>query len=134
MRFSAAAALLCAIAIPAVSQTFGDISGQVRDQSGAALPSSKVTATNTGTNASRITISNDEGLYTFPSLAPGSYSVRVEKDGFKASTRSLELQVQQSARVDFDLQIGNVTESIEVTAQAAVLMVAQVDTAALIVT
>jgi hypothetical protein len=45
----------------------------------------------------------------------------VEKDGFKASTRSLELQVQQSARVDFDLQIGNVTESIEVTAQAAVL-------------
>jgi hypothetical protein len=45
----------------------------------------------------------------------------VEKEGFKAATRSLDLQVQQSARADFDLQVGNVTESIEVTAQAAVL-------------
>lgn len=121
MRFSAAATLLCALAIPAVSQTFGDISGQVRDQSGAALPAARVTATNTGTNASRNTITNDQGIYTFPSLTPGSYTVRVEKPGFKQATTTLELQVQQSARADFEMQVGNVTESIEVSASAALL-------------
>lgn len=121
MRLSVLAALLCALTCPSWSQTFGEITGQVRDQSGAALPAARVTATNTGTNAVRSTISTDAGVYSFPSLTPGTYAMRVEKEGFKTSTSNVELQVQQTARVDFDLQVGQVTESVEVTAQASLL-------------
>ena len=98
MRLSVLLALMCAITIPSWAQTFGEITGQVRDQSGAALPAARVTATNIGTNAVRTTLSTDAGVYSFPSLTPGTYNVRVEKAGFKAATSSIELQVQQTAR------------------------------------
>ncbi len=83
-------ALGCALSIPAWTQTFGEITGQVRDQSGAALPQARITAVNTATNATRATVTTDAGVYSFPSLVPGSYAVRVEKEGFKAATTNLE--------------------------------------------
>jgi hypothetical protein len=65
--------------------------------------------------------SNEAGLYSFPGLVPGNYSVKVEAKGFRPAARTLELQVQQTARVDFTLQVGQVSESIDVSAQAALL-------------
>jgi hypothetical protein len=113
---------VCALAVPVYSQTFGDITGLVHDQSGAALPAAQVTVTNVATNALRTQPTNDDGLYAFPALPPGTYNVRVEKQGFKAAARNgIELQVQQSARVDFDLQVGQVNESVEVSASAQML-------------
>jgi hypothetical protein len=109
-------------AAPVFCQTFGDISGQVTDSTGGALTGAKVTATNIDTNATREAVSNDAGVYSFPSLQPGVYNVRVEKPGFKAVTRSkIQLEVQQSARLDIELPLGQVTETVEVSAQAALL-------------
>src|ERR1700730_3986189 len=82
----------------ASAQTFGEITGEVHDQSGAAAPNAAVTVTNAGTSASRSTTTNDAGIYSFPSLAPGNYQVRVELQGFQPVVRSdIELQVQQTA-------------------------------------
>lgn len=114
--------LLLLLVVSGFGQTFGEISGTVRDPSGSVIAGATVTATNVATNATRTTVSTEAGVYGFPSLPPGVYNLRVERDGFKQVTRSnVELQVQQSARIDFELPLGQVSESIEVSAQAALL-------------
>src|SRR5437660_12772825 len=103
-------------------QTLGSIAGQVRDPAGAAIPEAKVTATNTGTNAQRPALSNEAGDYAFPSLPPGIYTVTAERPGFKTLVRSqVEIQVQQNARIDFELQVGQVSESVEVVANVVMV-------------
>ena len=103
------------------AQTLGEIVGEVKDASGAVVVNARVTVTNTATNAIRETVSNEAGLYSFPGLVPGVYTVRAEMTGFRPAARSLELQVQQTARIDFSLDVGQVTEAVEVTAQGALL-------------
>src|SRR3989442_1339098 len=104
-------------------QTFGSISGETRDSSGAIVAGAAVTLVNSGTNATRTVATNDAGEYVFPSLPPGMYTLKIEKTGFKTVVRNqIELQVQLAARVDFELQIGQVSESIEVRADAALLV------------
>src|SRR6266404_348736 len=104
-------------------QTFGSISGETRDSSGAIVTGAAVTVVNAGTNATRTVTTNEAGEYAFPSLPPGMYSVRVEKTGFKSVVRNqVELQVQLAARIDFELQIGQINESVEVRADAALLV------------
>ena len=116
----AAAALLLQAGL--FAQTFGDISGEVRDPSAAAVSGATIKITNVATNATRTTESNDNGLYAFPALQPGNYTLHAEKAGFKSFNRTnLELQVQASVRVDVDMQVGAVSESVEVSAQSALL-------------
>jgi len=106
----------------AYGQTFGDISGEVKDSTGAVVPQARITVTNTGTNTSRDTVTNEAGLYRFPALAPGMYTIRAEAGGFRAAVRSnVELQVQQAARIDFVLTVGQVNEVVEVSATAGLL-------------
>jgi hypothetical protein len=122
MRFSLLLTLACVIVSVAFSQTLGDITGLVRDPSGASIADAQVTVTNTATNATRHSATNEAGLFAFPALQPGVYNIRVEKQGFRTATQSnIPLQVQQNARVDFELQVGQVTETIEVTAAASLL-------------
>ena len=103
-------------------QTFGEITGQITDASGAVVTGATIRVTNAATNANRQAVSNEAGVYSFPSLAPGTYSVRVEKPGFKtAASQNVQLQVQQTVRLDFALAVGQVSETIEVTASAALL-------------
>jgi len=119
-----ATALLCAAAfvMPVFAQTFGEITGRVTDASGAAAPDVAVTATNVSTNASRRTVTTETGDYSFPSLPPGSYTVRVEKSGFKVTeSKNVPVSVQQSVRLDFTLIVGQVSESISVEASAVQL-------------
>src|SRR5689334_525387 len=71
--------LSIAASLPAFSQTFGEITGEVKDASGSLVPAVTITATNAATNAQRSTTSNEAGIYSFPSLAPGTYNVRAEK-------------------------------------------------------
>jgi len=115
--------LLCCLLLGAsFAQTFGDISGDVHDPSGADVPGVKLTLVNTATNAARTTVSNDAGAYAFPALQPGVYTLKAEKQGFKTFSRTnIEIQVQLNARIDISMQIGALTESIEVSAQAALL-------------
>src|SRR6266702_2283478 len=71
----------------------------------AGIPGVTVTVANPATNFVRTAISNEAGVYTFPSLQPGRYNIKVELPGFRTITQNdVELQVQQSARIDFTLQ------------------------------
>jgi len=104
------------------AQTFGEITGEVTDQSGAIAPNASVTATNTATNASRTTRTNEAGIYSFPALVPGPYQVKVEAPGFQSSVRSnIELQVQQTAKIDFTLVVGQAAQTVEVSSTALLL-------------
>ena len=116
-------ALVCLLlGLPAFGQTFGEITGEVRDTSGANVPGVTVTITNAATNAVRTATSNDSGVYSFPSLAPGLYNLRAEKQGFKsAAAKQVEVQVQQTVRLDLDMTVGAVSETIEVSGTVTLL-------------
>ena len=104
------------------AQTFGEITGRVTDASGAVISAASLTLTNANSNAVRNTAATDAGVYTFPSVPPGSYTLKTEVQGFKTwVSQPFELQVQQVVRVDVVLQVGQASESIEVTAPLAQL-------------
>src|SRR5438477_4469373 len=100
---------------PCFAQTLGTITGEVRDTTDAVLPGVTVTVVNTGTNATRTTLSNAVGLFDFPALPPGNYTVKSELEGFKAASRDVQLQVQQTMRVNFVLELGTISEEATVT-------------------
>jgi len=109
-------------AIHVTGQTFGEITGRISDPTGAAISAAQITLTSVATNAARTAVSTDSGDYTFPAVAPGGYNIKVEKTAFKsASTSAVEVQIQQTVRLDFTLQVGQVSESIEVSASAQML-------------
>jgi hypothetical protein len=113
---------LAALAAPVFAQTFGEITGRISDSSGAAAPNSTVTVTNINTNAVRQTVSTISGDYSLPSLAPGTYKLKVEKSGFKTEEiRNISVAVQQTVRLDFALTVGQVSESVTVEASAVQL-------------
>ncbi len=114
------ATLLAAASLRA--QTQAEITGEVVDQSGSAVAGASVTVTNQETNVRRTVVSNSAGIYSLPALMPGVYAVKTEMKGFQSVVRSaIELQVQQTARIDFRLQIGQVTEVVEVSAAPVLL-------------
>src|SRR5256712_1684109 len=117
--------LLCILVLsvsPALAQTDGSISGVIRDASGAVIPGATVTVTNPATNQVRSAISNEAGVYNFPVLQPGKYNIKVELPGFRTITQNdVELQVQQSARIDFTLQVGEVSQTVQVEGTAALI-------------
>lgn len=89
---------------------------------GAAVPAAKIFLTNIATHATCETVSTDSGDYAFPAVAPGGYNLRVEHSSFKAAgSRNVQAQVQQTVRLDFTLLVGQVTESVEVSASAQML-------------
>jgi hypothetical protein len=117
------ATFLLALLPPALAQTTtGAITGTVTDPSGAAVPNVRVTATNTGTNVANATQSNEAGVYNFPFLGLGEYTLTAEAQGFKKTVLGpFRLEVNQTARVDVRLEIGASTESVEVKDIAPVL-------------
>ncbi|MEX2264932.1 MAG: carboxypeptidase-like regulatory domain-containing protein [Bryobacteraceae bacterium] len=122
MRFVTLLTVLFTSAAPGFGQTFGEITGEVRDSSGAAVQGATVIVTSQATGASRSVTTNEAGVYSFPALQPGSYGLKVEMPGFRTIARGdLGLQVQQTARADFTLEIGQVTEVVEVSGGAALL-------------
>ena len=115
--------LLAALLIPAVwGQTAGEITGEVKDPSGASAPNATITATNKDTNVARTTQTNSSGVYSFPALIPGSYDVKAVAAGFDTMVKTnVLLQVQQTARVDFTLNVGQATQTVEVSASGELL-------------
>ncbi|PYX69045.1 MAG: hypothetical protein DMG72_21700, partial [Acidobacteria bacterium] len=102
--------------------TYGSIAGSVTDPSGAAIPDAQVTLTNLGTAEKRTQPTGADGLYSFVNLLPGNYRIEVEKQGFKRITREpVVVQVQQSTKIDVALQVGQVSETVEVTAETPLL-------------
>lgn len=100
----------------------GTMVGRVTDSSGAAVPSATVRATNLDTNVTISTQSNTEGMYEIPYLPAGNYRVQAGVTGFKTWTRPrVELRMGDRLQVDVLLELGEVTETVEVTAELPVL-------------
>jgi len=107
----------------------GTITGTVTDGSGGEVPKARVTAINIATNAARDAITNDDGDFTIALLPPGHYRVAVEKGGFRrAVLADVGLDVEQTARIDFTLQVGRPTDEVTVNDTPPII---QTDTSAL---
>ena len=95
----------------------GIIVGVIRDPSGALVPNAQVAVTNQGTNTSFRYTTSGTGDYYVPSLIPGRYRVEVEKPGFKKVTvADVLVEVDRTSRVDISLEVGQVTEAVQVSA------------------
>jgi len=119
-------ALLCAanLSVCAVllAQTTAEITGLVTDTTNAVVPGATVTVVSAGRKTERQTISNAQGYYRLTSLEPGDYRVSVQSPGFRVAIRTgLKLDVNQSLRLDFALEVGEVSERIEVIGEAPLL-------------
>ncbi len=109
--------------------SYGSIIGSVTDPTGAVVPDAQVSLTNTGTNATQTTVTSPSGTYSFVNLNPGTYSVTVSKANFESFTQNaIDVQVGGAARVNVTLTVGNVGETVTVTASQAQL---QTDSASL---
>ncbi len=103
-------------------QETATITGEVKDAGGAVVPKAMITITNVETNTSLKSETNDQGSYTLPSVKPGPYSLTVEKTGFKKFLRSgLILQVNQTARIDVSLEVGDLTNLVEIVEATSLL-------------
>ncbi len=99
-----------------------NINGTVRDTSGAAIPNAQVQLTDVNNGVVRTTVTNGAGIYYFPTVTPGLYSMRASKTGFASvSQPPVTLQVGQTATFDFDLKIGTTSTTVTVTAAAPAL-------------
>jgi Carboxypeptidase regulatory-like domain len=118
--------LCCVISIRLMAGVaFGQtasITGLIKDQTGAVLPGATVLLVNVETGIQRTTLTNDEGYYTLQLLQPGDYRISVQATGFKPIVRSgIKLEVQQIARIDFAMELGELTQEINVTGAAPLL-------------
>jgi hypothetical protein len=101
---------------------YGSIAGTVLDASGAAIPDATVTLTNIGTSEKRTMRSEAVGSYTFVNLLPGQYRLDAEKAGFKSFHREpIVVEIENGLRIDIPMEVGAVSESIQVTAQTPLL-------------
>ena len=88
-----------------------EITGRITDPSGGVAPQVNVKVTNIDTGVIRNAKSNDQGYYTISALVPGNYKLHLEHPGFKPVERTgIRLNVDDKARVDFTLQIGNLSD------------------------
>jgi hypothetical protein len=111
-------AVLALVAGLAWSQSnVGEISGQVSDATGAAVPDCAVTATHTHTGFRRTILTQENGIYVFAALPEGRYNVVAEKQGFRASEQTgVVLDAATRRNIDFRMEVGAVTESVSVSA------------------
>jgi hypothetical protein len=114
-------ALAFAIA-PALAQDTATLTGTVTDSSGAVVANAKVVAINIATNFETETVTNTEGLYRMPFLRPGDYRIRIMAPGFKTFVRdNIELRVGATLPINGVMELGSLTESVNVTAEAPLL-------------
>ena len=113
--------LVCAVSCGlAWGQATAQISGTVSDQTGAVLPGAEITATQTDTGVARMTVSNETGSYVLPNLPLGPYRVEVALPGFRTFVQTgVVLQVNSSPVINAKLEVGQVSEQVEVQANAA---------------
>jgi hypothetical protein len=98
------------------SSSTGTVTGTVTDSSGAAAPGAAVTLTDAATSGARSATTNDKGLYVFPYITPGTYSVKVSKQGFKTTVVTNQVvEVGNQLTVNAVLEIGSVSQTVEVT-------------------
>ena len=116
--------VLCIIAILWTGQAYAQVAGAtltgtVKDASGAVVPNAQVSITDVATGVGRSVTSNAAGLYTAPNLSPGSYEVRVTSAGFRTQVeRGITLTVGAQQQLDITMQVGQITQTVEITTEA----------------
>ncbi len=115
--------LLCGLTSTlSAQQTSATLLGTVVDTSGASIPNVTIRAVNLGTNIKREVVTDAAGNYSLTYLPAGNYHLTAQREGFQAQQiESIILQVDQTARMDFTLKVGNVSDTVEVSASAALL-------------
>ena len=115
-------ALVFLLAMPMFAQNNGIISGRVTDPSGAVVPDAQITVTQTETNVDAVSVTNSDGLFRVPSLINGPYKVTVTASGFKREVRDgLTLRIGENLNVEMKLEVGAVSEKVEVTSSLPLL-------------
>ena len=100
----------------------GGVRGAISDQAGALIPGTVVTITNVGTNATRSTVTNDAGQYVLGAVIPGTYNIKAELPGFKLFERAgVTIGTQEFLTLDIRLEVGQVTETVAVTADVPLI-------------
>src|SRR5258705_3664116 len=123
-KSSGAALLLLFLAIvPARAQTpSGEISGTVTDASTLAVPGVTITLTNQATNVARVVQTNEVGLYVIAAIPPGTYDLKAELVGFGTVERKgINVQVGSASRMSFAMEVGNLSETLEVVAHSPLI-------------
>lgn len=114
---------------------YGAVVGSVQDPSGAVVPNVQITVTNSETGQSRESSSDGSGNYTISNLLPGVYTVKATGPGFRTVTRTgLDVQANSTARVDLSMEVGQVSEVVNVDASAAQLQTDRSDTSTTLTT
>jgi Carboxypeptidase regulatory-like domain/TonB dependent receptor len=121
LRTAVAGILLLLAAANAVAQSTARIEGIVTDKSGGALPGATVTATHIETNVARSVVTDGAGAYTITPLSVGGYRLQFELSGFQTAETNVTLTVNQVARIDTQLNLTGVTETLTVVASAPVV-------------
>ncbi len=127
-------ALLLALMIPQSGDAqvlYGSIVGNVTDSAGAAVAGASVTITHKETGQSRESVTNANGSYDFTTVLAGTYSVKISKSGFKTSTKDdVAVTLNTVTRADISVEVGQVSETIVITAEAAQLKSDRADVSA----
>ena len=116
--------VLCFLAVPGFSQSTSStgVVGRVTDSTGAVITGAKVHVIDPSTNSDRTVTTNDSGDYTVQNLPPATYTIRVEKTGFKtASLTNIPLEVGKTVTQPVVLQVGASSETVEVSTEGAQL-------------
>ncbi len=119
--------LFCAMLFATIEQSsaqtlYGSIVGTITDASNASIPDATVSVKSKGTGVSRTATTNSEGGFSIPTIQGGIYSIEVKKDGFRVSRQdNIEITANTVSRVDLKLTVGQVSESVTIEANAAVL-------------
>ena len=114
--------LLFALATAFAQDPRGTLTGRVLDSSDAAIPGAEVRVTNSATGVSAAARSNQSGIYAIPYLLPGKYRVTAEMAGFKKYSRDgIEIRVNDTVDLPLRLEVGDMTQSVEVTADTPLL-------------
>ena len=124
-RLSVAAVLLLCLFLStqAFGQTEASLSGTVTDSSGGVIPGVTVTATNNNTGIVTTNVTNAAGVYSFPRLLPGIYTVKAEQQDFQTKTvTKLQLLSSQQARLNFELEVKGVETKVEISTSAEQLL------------
>ena len=116
--FTAALVMLCVTALAHAQSYYGGIRGVVLDQNGGAIANAKATLIDEGTHAQRSTVTAAAGEFVFSEVVPATYSVQVEAPGFKQFERKgVVLGTQEQVSLDIKLEVGQVSDRVEVTAE-----------------
>src|SRR5262245_48354478 len=109
--------LIAAGSIALGQTTTATLSGTIRDSSGAVIPGAKISVRNSSTGAMREINADEEGRYSVTNLGPGQYEVRAERVGFRTAQSNITLSIGGAASLDLTMQVGNVSEVVEVKAE-----------------